>query len=118
MSTEKTLTAEKNKYSVQVPLFEEDETGAIRVGGTRVLLELIIRAFQDGATPEAIVQRYSSLSLSDVYLTIGYYLQHQDDVNNYLEQRERLAESTQQRLLSFQPDLNEIRSRLLPQQQS
>lgn len=42
------------------PLFE-DSTGAIRVGNSRVLLELVIRAFQDGASPESIVQRYSTL---------------------------------------------------------
>ena len=29
---------------------QEDTTGAIRVGNSRVLLELVIRAFQDGAS--------------------------------------------------------------------
>ena len=28
-------------------------------------MELVIRAFEDGATPETIVQRYSTLSLPD-----------------------------------------------------
>lgn len=111
------LNIGRSKYDIKLPLFEEDETGAIRVGSTRVLLELVIRAFQDGATPEIIVQRYSSLALSDVYLTIGYYLQHQDDINVYLEQREQLAEYVRQRLSNVQPDLSLIRSRLLAQQQ-
>lgn len=102
----------------EIPSLYEDETGAIRVGNTRVLLELVIRAFQDGASPESIVQRYSSLSLSDVYLTIGYYLQHRDTVEAYLDQREQLAESVRQRLSSIQPDLSLIRSHLLAQQQS
>ena len=102
----------------EIPPLYEDETGAIRVGNTRVLLELVIRAFQDGASPESIVQRYSSLSLSDVYLTIGYYLRHRDTVEAYLDQREQLAESVRQRLSSIQPDLSLIRSRLLAQQQS
>ena len=31
---------------------------------------------KDGASPESIVQRYSTLSLSDVYSAIGYYLRH------------------------------------------
>ncbi len=113
----KFLNVKKSKYDIKIPLFEELETGAIRVGGTRVLLELIIHAFQDGATPEAIAQRYSSLSLSDVYMTIGYYLQHKEDVSAYLKQREQLAESVHQRLLTAQPDLDLIRSRLLAQQQ-
>ncbi|GFE69572.1 DUF433 domain-containing protein [Chroococcus sp. FPU101] len=109
-------TIEGIYQDVKLPVFEE-ETGAVRVGSTRVLLELVIHAFQDGATFEVIVQRYSSLSLSDVYLTIGYYLQHQDEINVYLEQREQLAESVRQRLSSVQPDLVSIRSRLLTQQQ-
>ncbi|TVQ08874.1 MAG: DUF433 domain-containing protein [Leptolyngbya sp. DLM2.Bin27] len=97
----------------ETPPLQADVTGAVRVGHTRVLLETVIRAFQDGASPEAIVQQYSTLSLSDVYNTIGYYLRHQDAVEIYLEQREQLAEVVRQRLTSVQPDLSSIRSRLL-----
>ncbi len=102
----------------ETPPLHEDETGAIRVGNSRVLLELVIRAFQDGASPESIVQRYPTLSLSDVYTTIGYYLRYQVAVEAYLDCREQLAESVRQRLSSIQPDLSLIRSRLLAQQQS
>lgn len=101
----------------ETPPLREDETGAIRVGQSRVLLETVIRAFQDGASPESIVHRYSTLSLSDVYNTIGYYLRHQDAVEAYLDQREQLADSIQQRLSSLQPDLSSIRARLLARQQ-
>jgi uncharacterized protein (DUF433 family) len=85
------------------------------VGNSRVLLGIVIRAFQDGASPESIVNRYSTLSLSDVYNTIGYYLRHQDAVEEYLSQREQLAEAVQQRLSDIQPDLSSIRDRLLSQ---
>ncbi len=100
----------------EAPPLRADETGAIRVGTTRVLLETVIQAFQDGASPESIVHRYSTLSLSDVYNTIGYYLRHQDTVEAYLNQREELAQAVQQRLSSIQPDLGLIRQRLLSQQ--
>ncbi|MGF1601083.1 MAG: DUF433 domain-containing protein [Thermosynechococcaceae cyanobacterium] len=99
------------------PPLHEDETGAIRVGCSRVLLEVVIRAFQDGASPESIVHRHSTLSLSDVYSAIGYYLRHQDVVETYLNQREQQATSVQQRLSSSQPDLSFIRTRLLSQKQ-
>lgn len=102
----------------ETPPLYADETGAIRVGSSRVLLEVVIRAFQDGASPESIVHRYSTVSLSDVYNTIGYYLRHQDAVEDYLAQREQLTESVQQRLSNMQPDLTLIRSRLLSQAQS
>ncbi len=94
----------------ETPPLREDETGAIRVGNSRVLLEVVIRSFQDGASPESIVHRYSTLSLSDVYSTIGYYLRHQKTVEEYLNHREQLAVYLQQRLSSVQPDLSLIRS--------
>ena len=78
----------------------------------------MIRSFQDGASPESIVHRYSILLLSDVYSTIGYYLRHRDVMEIYLNQREQLADSVEQRLSCDQPDLRLIRSRLLSQQQS
>lgn len=82
------------------------------------MLEIIIRSFQDGASPETIVHRYSTLSLADVYSVIGYYFRHQAIVEAYLNQREQLAESVQKRVSSQQSDLSLIRSRLLSRQQS
>jgi uncharacterized protein (DUF433 family) len=99
------------------PPFREDESGAIRIGNSRVLLELAIRAFQDGASPESIMQRYPTLSLSEVYTTIAYYLRHPQEIETYLNQREQLAETVHQKLSNIQPDLNLIRARLLAQQQ-
>jgi uncharacterized protein (DUF433 family) len=99
----------------ELPPLTQDSTGAIRVGKSRVLLELVIRAFEDGVSPESIVQRYSTLSLSDVYGTIGYYLRHREEVEAYLSHREQLANLVKERLSSSMPDLSEIRSRLLAQ---
>lgn len=97
------------------PPLRADETGAIRVGNSRVLLEIVIRAFQNGASPESIVSQYSTLTLSDTYGAIAYYLKNQETVEEYLNQREELAESVRQRLEANQPDLSQIRSRLLSQ---
>src|SRR5205807_6280432 len=97
----------------EAPPIREDADGALRVGGSRVLLELVIRAFQDGATPEAIVQRYSTLALPDVYAVITYYLRHRSEIEAYLAQREQKAEEVRQPLERRQGDLSEIRARLL-----
>ena len=97
------------------PPLRVDETGAIRVGNSRVLLEIVIRAFQDGASPESIVSQYSTLTLSDTYGAIAYYLKNQDLVEEYLDKRDRLAESVKERLQAVQPDLSRIRSRLQSQ---
>ena len=107
-------------FSVQAesPPLREDASGALRVGNSRVLLELVIQEFQDGATPEAIVQRYSTLSLSDVYAVIAYYLRHPPEVEAYLAQRDRQADEVRQRIDNRQGDLREIRARIQSRRQS
>jgi uncharacterized protein (DUF433 family) len=61
--------------------------GVLRVGDTRVSLDSVIIAFNQGATPEQIVQDYDTLDLSQVYAVISYYLQHRDEVDSYLTER-------------------------------
>lgn len=90
----------------------EDTGGAIRIGESRVLLELVIRAFQDGATAETIVHRFPSVALADVYAVIAYYLRHREAVESYLAEREQAAVEVQERISSQQSDLSEIRARL------
>ena len=71
-----------------VPL-EADADGVVRVGGTRVTLDTVVDAFQEGATAEEIVYQYPSLDLADVYSAISFYLQRQSDVEAYLRRRQR-----------------------------
>ena len=78
----------------QIPI-RTDEDGRLRVGNTRVLLDLVIYAYWRGETPETIVDSYSSLSLDDVYLALGYYLRHRDEIDAYLRQHEAQAEALQ-----------------------
>src|SRR5208283_5984419 len=82
-----------------VPL-AKDAHGVYRVGGTRVTLDLVVRAFNRGATAEEIVQKYNVLQLSDVYQVIGYYLKHADELAEYFENRVREEEG----LLSSHPE--------------
>jgi uncharacterized protein (DUF433 family) len=102
----------------EMPPLRADESGAIRVGASRVLLEIVIRAFQDGATPEAIAQRYPTASLSDLYSVIGYYLHHTAEVDQYLADREQLATDVRQEVDAFQGDLAELRQRILARRPS
>ena len=50
-----------------------DSSGGLRVGNSHVLLELVIHAFEDGATPEAIAQRYPAAALADIYSVLAYH---------------------------------------------
>jgi uncharacterized protein (DUF433 family) len=101
-------------FHSDAPPLREDASGAVRVGQSRVLLELVIHAFQDGGTPEVIVQSYPSLTLADVYSVIAYYLRHKGDIEEYLAERERKAQEVQRRIEASQGDRKDIRARLLP----
>jgi uncharacterized protein (DUF433 family) len=102
----------------ETPPLNEDPDGALRVGGGRVLLELVIRAFQDGATPEAIAQRYSTLALADVYATIAYYLRHRNEVDAYLAERECRAANFTDQVARQTGELSAIRARLAARRSS
>lgn len=76
-----------------------DEGGAVRVGNTRVLFDLVVQAFQQGGTPEEIAhEMYETLELSDVFAVIAYYLRHKDEVDRHLQQRNAEAEQLRQRI--------------------
>lgn len=75
-----------------IPL-ETDADGVVRVGGTRVTLDTIVAAFEEGLTAEEIVQQYPSLPLADVYAVISYYLHQRPEVEAYLRQRQQQADA-------------------------
>ena len=97
----------------EAPPIRQDESGALRVGDSRVLLELVILEFQDGASPEMIVQHYDTLALSDVYAVIGYYLRPREEIQSYLDDREPRGTDVRRRIEESQRDLGDIRRRLL-----
>jgi uncharacterized protein (DUF433 family) len=97
-----------------VPLYT-DPYGAIRVEGTRVLLDMIIVAFKSGATAEEIAQQFPSVALSDAYLIIAHYLTHTAEIDAYLSQRQAEAAELQRGIEArFNPV--GIRARLLARQ--
>ena len=96
---------------ISVPLAADTE-GVLRVGGTRVTLDTVIFAFNEGATPEEIAQRYPSLRLADIYTVIGYYLVQPVEVKEYLRRRqEQAARVRQENEARFRP--LGVRERLL-----
>jgi uncharacterized protein (DUF433 family) len=70
-----------------VPL-TTDAHGLIRVAGTRVTLDTIVAAFEEGATAEEIAQQYPTLALADVYAVLGFCLRESETVAAYLHKRE------------------------------
>lgn len=98
--------------TVDVPL-HLDEHGKFRIGDTRVLLELVIRAFNDGETPESIVDSYSTLKLVDVYAVVTYYLANREEVDRYVrEADQRIAQLQRDEEANASPEANAFRAGL------
>jgi hypothetical protein len=95
-------TVDFEPLTVTVPLWEEPP-GVIRVGESRVLLELVIRAFQRGETPEGIVRSYRSLQLAHVYAVISRYLANPAPFHDYLRQCDEDAEEVRRNIEASQP---------------
>jgi uncharacterized protein (DUF433 family) len=70
---------------------ETSADGVIRVRGTRVTLDTVWAAFNEGATADEIVQQYPSLSLADAYQAIGYCLRNPTLLITYLAKRSEIA---------------------------
>jgi uncharacterized protein (DUF433 family) len=82
----------------------------IRIKGTRVGIETVIRAFSDGHSPEMIQQEYPTLTLEQVYAVITYYLQHPSELDEYVRRLDEWAD--QQRAKQQASDPPEVIRRL------
>jgi uncharacterized protein (DUF433 family) len=97
---------------LQAPPLRTDERGVVRVGDTRVTLESVLSAFQNGCGPEEIVLKYPSLRLADVYAVIAHALAHPEAVKAYLKSRDSASEAARADAeRRFPPD--GVRARLL-----
>jgi uncharacterized protein (DUF433 family) len=67
-----------------------DENGILRIGSSRVMLDSVVAAFQQGHSPETIRQQYPALSLEEVYGSLTYYLAHRDEVHAYLRRQDQV----------------------------
>ena len=77
-------------------VLQMDESGTIRVAGTRITLDTLIGAYKRGDTPQEIAEGFPSLGLAVIYSVIAYYLHHQAELDQYLEEGEREAEKHRQ----------------------
>ena len=88
--------------TMTVPLWE-DPPGVFRVGKSRVLLELVIRAFKRGESPEGIVRSFRTLQLPDVYTVISRYLANPVPFEDYLRQCDEQASIVRREVEAAQP---------------
>jgi uncharacterized protein (DUF433 family) len=93
---------EKQPLSLPIPL-REDPPGVLRLGKSRVLLDLVIRAHRRGASPQEIVRMYETLDLSDVFAVIAYYLANPSEIDEYLRECDEQSEALRRQIEATQP---------------
>jgi len=99
------------RSTLSVPLARWDD-GSIRVGGTRVLLDTVVTAFNLGDSAEEIADNHGKMPLDVIYATIAFYLAHRSEVDLYVAKRQAEAEVILAAIETAHPT-GELRRRLL-----
>jgi uncharacterized protein (DUF433 family) len=102
---------------VQIIPLKADQDGVMRVGETRVTLDTVVRAFDQGHTAEEIVSHYPALRLADVYAIIAYYLNNQAAIQAYLKQQKEETQKIWEHIES-NADYQGFRQRLIARRQA
>lgn len=99
------MTHATNELSLhaEAPPLRVDEGGAVRVGKSRVSLDLVVEQYENGMTPDDLVRAYDTLDLADVHAVIAYYLRHRDEVRAYLKRREEEAKTLRAKIEAERP---------------
>jgi uncharacterized protein (DUF433 family) len=91
--------------------YVEKRNGGYYLVDSRVSLESVIYEFLDGATPEAIVDNFPTLSLEQVYGAITFYLANRPEMDGYLAETEKLWEDARKSRPPLPASLRELLER-------
>lgn len=76
-------TTPLSRYITQNPNILNNEP---IIANTRTPVRAIIETWRLGTSPEEIPQHYPHLTLAQVFDALSFYLDHQDEINHYIEQ--------------------------------
>src|SRR5271169_3532548 len=69
--------------------YVEQRQSGYYVAGTRVSLDSVVQCFNEGLSPEAILDEFETLTLAQVYGAITFYLENQPAVDTYRVRQEK-----------------------------
>jgi uncharacterized protein (DUF433 family) len=72
----------------------EQRNGGYYVARTRISLDSVVYSFNEGQSPEAIQEDFPLLKRSQIYGAIAFYLDHQAEIDQYLEDTKREFEGS------------------------
>jgi uncharacterized protein (DUF433 family) len=101
-----TTSADELPIQTELPPLQVDDGGVVRVGKSRISLDLVVEQYENGMTPEDMVRAYDTLVLADVHAAIAYYLRHQDEVRAYMKRRADEAEALRAKIESERPPIS------------
>jgi uncharacterized protein (DUF433 family) len=89
--------------------YVEECDGGYYVAGTRVSLDSIVQCFNEGLSPEAILEEFDTLTLAQVFGAITFYLEDQPAIDAYRVRQKQRFETVRR---SSSPLPAELRERL------
>ena len=106
MPAETSAIVEKG-FLVTYPVspYIEERNGGLYVAGTGVSVDSVVIRFQEGSSPDKIVQSFPALKLSQVYGVIAYYLENEKRISDYIAEGERELDQSAVPLSRTNPDL-------------
>ena len=86
----------------------EYRDGVYRVAGTRVSLDSLVYRWREGLSPETIQREcFTTLTLAEVFGALAYYLDHQQQVNEYLLEMEAQEKEFAKKARALYPELHQ-----------
>jgi uncharacterized protein (DUF433 family) len=85
--------------------FIAERNGGYYIAGTRVSLDSVVYSFRRGNSPKAIQTEYPLLKLPQIEAAIAFYMNHQQAIDRYLENKKREFEASAIPLSEANPEL-------------
>lgn len=96
-----------NTIKEHIEIVQRGDEREARIAGTRIRVhDIVFWHHEQGWSPEMITEKFSTLSLADVYASLVYYLDHRDEIDREIAD-ERAFDAT---MLQQHP--SELRSKL------